>query len=448
MRKYFPIAIVLAAFTLFAARDAVFPPLKVSDAGDPSSKGQVQEAALTPEGMAQTNLGWFGQEAVEPDHVVHGTISRGKPFFVELQRAGVSPLDIQNIVDATRHIFNFKKVQPGQKYSIYADHQGGIDSLKFVVDQEKILNVAKIGATYQTRIDTIPYRYERFVTQAAINQSIYVSLQRMDADPELASRLATIFGWDIDFFKDIQKGDTFSILYEKKVYENGRTQLGDVLAARIVCQGQEHSAFRYQSKDGFTNYFDASGKSLQKSLLRAPLEYSRVSSNFSYNRFHPVKRHYAPHLGVDYAAPYGTPIHATGDGTVLAASFQESNGNYIKIRHNSQYETYYLHLSRFGKGVRTGARVSQGQVIGYVGATGCATGPHLDYRIKANGVFVNPRTVQLPSKEPVPPSELALFEKLKSECLVGLLDARIENRTVCLGRPTPPFKPRKTERLF
>jgi len=448
MRKYFPIAIILAALAVFAAKDALFPPLRVSETRNLfSGKGQGRQETVSKERAGQSQPAWLGRDAAGSDRVVHGTISRGKPFFVELQKAGVSPLDIQNLVQATRDIFNFKKVQPGQKYSVYSDRQGGLDSLKFVVDQEKILNVAKIGPIYQTRVDTVPFRYERFVTQAVINQSIYVSLQRMDADPDLANRLAAIFGWDIDFFKDIQKGDTFSILYEKKVYETGRTQMGDVLAARIVCRGHEHSAFRYQSRDGFTNYFDANGKSLQKSLLRAPLEYSRVSSNFSYRRFHPVKRHYAPHMGVDYAAPYGTPVRATGDGTVAEASRQTGNGNYIKIRHNSHYETYYLHLSRFGKGVRTSARVSQGQVIGYVGSTGVSTGPHLDYRIKANGSFVNPRTIQLPSKEPVPTSELALFEKLKNACLVGLLDARIQNETVCLGK-TAPFKPSKAERLF
>jgi murein DD-endopeptidase MepM/ murein hydrolase activator NlpD len=448
MRKYFPIAIVLAAFAVFAAKDALFPPLKVSETPNLSSgRGQGHKETVSGERVRQDKPSWFGRDAAESDNVVHGTISRGKPFFVEMQKAGVSPLDIQNLVQATRHIFNFKKVQPGQKYSIYADRQGGLDSLKFIVDQEKILNVAKVGATYQTRIDTIPFLYERFVTQAVINQSIFMSLQGLDADPELANRLAAIFGWDIDFFKDIRKGDTFSILYEKKVYENGRTQLGDVLAARIVCQGHEHNAFRYQSKDGLTNYFDAQGKSLQKSLLRAPLEFSRVSSNFSYHRFHPVKRHYAPHMGVDYAAPYGTPIRATGDGTVAEATRQAGNGNYIKIRHNSRYETYYLHLSRFGKGVRAGARVSQGQVIGYVGSTGVSTGPHLDYRIKTNGAFVNPRTIQLPSKEPVPPAEMGSFDKLKNACLVGLLDARIQNETVCLGK-SAPFKPNRAERLF
>jgi murein DD-endopeptidase MepM/ murein hydrolase activator NlpD len=331
--------------------------------------------------------------------------------------------------------------KPGPNYKLTFEY------LRNHTTRDLYSHIFSLNGFVQTRIDTVPFRYERFVTQAVINQSLFVSLQGMDADPELANRLTAIFGWDIDFFKDIRKGDTFSILYEKKVYENGRTLLGDVLAARIVCQGYEHNAFRYQSRDGFANYFDEQGKSLQKSLLRAPLEYSRVSSNFSYHRFHPVKRHYAPHMGVDYAAPYGTPVRATGDGTVAEATRQAGNGNYVKIRHNSRYETYYLHLSRFGQGVRAGTHVSQGQVIGYVGSTGVSTGPHLDYRIKENGAFVNPRTIQLPSKEPVPPAEMASYDKLKNACLVGLLDARIQNETVCLGK-SAPVKPHRAERLF
>jgi murein DD-endopeptidase MepM/ murein hydrolase activator NlpD len=450
VRKYAPLAIIVAAFALYSARGFLFPPLKVAGEGRFGSRDPRQTSSLGGmdlRGFEEARPDFGRVKPSESENVVHGTISRGKPFFLEMQQAGVSPLDIHNIVQATREVFNFKKVQPGQKYSVYAGPDGGVDSLRFVVDHEKILNVSKIGDSYEARVDMVPYRIERFVTSAAIDQSIFLSLQRMGADPELAVRMAAIFQWNIDFFKDIHKGDTFSILYEKKIYETGRIQMGDVLAARIVSQGREHNAFRYRSKDGHANYYDEKGRSLQKSLLRAPLEYSRVSSGFSYNRKHPVTHHWKPHLGVDYAAPHGTPVRATGDGVVAAAAYDGSNGNYVKIRHNSRYETYYLHLSRFGKGIRKGARVSQGQVIGYVGATGLATGPHLDYRIKVAGSFVNPRTIELPSKEPVPQGELALFEQQKNAYLVGLLETPAENATVAVGKPAS-VKPSRLERSF
>ena len=448
MRRFFPIAVVMVAFVVFAAKDALFPALRVTPGKRPAAVEPVtKHPASTVTADPRVEAGMFGFSAPTPENVVHGTISRGKPFFIEMQRAGVSPIDIEEIVRATKQVFNFRKVQPGQKYSIYSDAQGGLDSLKFVVDHEKILNIQKVGDAFRARLDMVPYRIERFVTTAEINQSIFLSLQRIGADPQLAMELTTIFQWDIDFFKDIHPGDTFSILYEKKIYDNGKEQMGPVLAGRIVSQGHPHNAFRYQSKDGSTNYFDELGKSLQKSLLRTPLEYSRVSSNFSYSRKHPVTHNYAPHLGVDYAAPTGTPVRATGDGTVAEATRNGSSGNYVKIRHNSRFETYYLHLSRFGRGVRAGARVQQGQVIGYVGATGLATGPHLDYRIKANGTFVNPRTIALPSREPVPTTEMAAFEKVKLTYLAGLLDEKAANETVAFGKPIYTKPPRQA-RLF
>ena len=448
MRRFFPIAVVMVAFVVFAAKDSVFPALRVTPVKRPAAVNPVK----THPGTAVTArpempVGMLGFPKPKSENVVHGTISRGKPFFIEMQRAGVSPLDIQEIVQATRQVFNFKKVQPGQKYSIYSDRQGGLDSLKFVVDHEKILNIAKVGDAFRARLVMVPFRIVRFVTTAEIDQSIFLSLQRIGADPQLAIELATIFQWDIDFFKDIHRGDTFSILYEKKIYDNGKEQMGPVLAARIVSQGYPHNAFRYQSKDGSTNYFDEEGKSLQKSLLRTPLEYSRVSSNFSYRRKHPVTHNYAPHLGVDYAAPTGTPVRATGDGTVAEATRNGSSGNYVRIRHNNRYETYYLHLSRFGRGVRSGARVSQGQVIGYVGSTGLSTGPHLDYRIRVAGTFVNPRSIALPSMDPVPASEMASFENVMTTYLAGLLDERAANETIAFGKPVYT-KPPRSERLF
>jgi murein DD-endopeptidase MepM/ murein hydrolase activator NlpD len=198
-----------------------------------------------------------------------------------------------------------------------------------------------------------------------------------------------------------------------------------VLAARVFTRGNEHYAFRYTDKNGRRSYYDARGNSLQKSLLRAPLRYTRISSNFSRQRLHPVTHTYKPHLGVDYVAPRGTPVRSTGDGTVVAATRNRSNGNYVKIKHNSRYTTYY-----------------QGQVIGYLGSTGLATAPHLDYRIKVGGRFVNPRTIRLPSKQPVPPSEKALFEVTRDACVLRFYEASDQPHTVLVEQPRPPLQRR------
>ncbi|MCX5752412.1 MAG: peptidoglycan DD-metalloendopeptidase family protein, partial [Candidatus Krumholzibacteria bacterium] len=193
-----------------------------------------------------------------------------------------------------------------------------------------------------------------------------------------------------------------------------------IVAAEFVNQGKSHYAFMFKNESGRQDYYDENGKSLVKQLLRAPLPVSRITSNFSTRRYHPVLLRYAPHLGVDYAAPVGTPVHATGDGSVIETGRNGANGKYIKLRHSNGYQTYYLHLSRFAKGMAPGARVGQGQVIGYVGMTGYATGPHLDYRIKKGNSFVNPRKISLPPAKPVTSANMASFIDLRDRHLARL----------------------------
>jgi murein DD-endopeptidase MepM/ murein hydrolase activator NlpD len=302
-----------------------------------------------------------------------------------------------------------------------------------------MLKVRREDDGYHAAIDTLPYHVTYQLTNGIIQHSVFSALKSQGADPNLAGQLALIFGWVVDFFTDIRPGDHFSILYEKKNYEDGSAVLGRVLAARVYTRGQEFYAFGYKTAKRSWAYYDVEGKSLQKSLLRAPLSYTRISSNFSYRRKHPILKHYRPHYGVDYAAPTGTPVKSTGDGTVIAAAYQKDNGRYIKVRHNRHYTTYYLHLSRFAKGIRNGAKVRQGQVIGYVGSTGLSNGPHLDYRIKVDGRFVNPRTVNLPSKNPVPKAEMVFFQKVRDACLLKFnegLPETGEGRTILVEEPT------------
>jgi murein DD-endopeptidase MepM/ murein hydrolase activator NlpD len=302
-----------------------------------------------------------------------------------------------------------------------------------------LLKVRQRENSFHAVLDTVPYCVSYQLTSGVIEQSLFASLQAEAADPELAASLSNIFGWEIDFFTDIRAGDDFTILYEKKKYGDGSEVLGSILAARITTSGEDHYAFGYKAKNRPWGYYDVRGASLEKSLLRAPLKYTRITSGFKRSRFHPVLHHYAPHLGVDYAAPYGTPVRATGDGTVVTAARNRTNGRYVKIRHNRTYTTYYLHLSRFAKGIRKGRKVKQGQVIGYVGSTGLATGPHLDYRIKRNNRFVNPRTIRLPSKAPVPDTEIPFFNRIRDACLVRFCEGSCgqgeKAKTVSVEKP-------------
>ena len=431
-RKLFPLIIILSALALFAGRKVLLAPLQ------PRSTGPENTTAAKPDEGATSEAGSVPKAAPK---ITTGEISRGASFFVEMQKAGLPPGEIDRLVKDTRETYNFRRIQPGQEYTLYETADKGLDSLHFVIDAESILKITRTSGgdtKYAARIDRIPFEVEHFVTTGTINSSIFNSLQTRGANPELASHLAIIFQWDIDFFKDIRKGDTYTILYEQKSYPNGTTQIGNVLAARIYTQKRQHYAFAYRSKDDAFNYYDANGKSLQKSLLRAPLRYSRISSNFSHRRLHPVTHTYKPHLGVDYVAPVGTPVRSTGNGTVLAATRNRGNGKYVKIRHNSRYTTYYLHLKGFAKGIRKGAKVRQGQVIGYLGATGMVTAAHLDYRIKVGDKFVNPRTIRLPSKEPVPTGETRLFEVTRDAFLVRFFDALTTEQTIMVESPRPP----------
>jgi murein DD-endopeptidase MepM/ murein hydrolase activator NlpD len=359
---------------------------------------------------------------------------------------GISPTEIDKVARASRKIYNLKKVRPGQKFNVFCTPENKVDSLLFFIGREQCLKIRCTADKAVAVIDTIPYTVTYHVTQGTIKHSVFASLRQQNAETELAGALDEIFGWTIDFITDIRSGDSFAILYERKTFENGKSSLGDVLAAKVVSRGEENYAFRFKPLKGSTGYYDPVGKSLQKSLRRAPLKYTRVTSNFSGRRFHPINKRYQPHYGVDYGAPRGTPIYATGDGTVLAATRRAGNGNYVKIKHNNTYTTYYLHMSRFARGIRAGVKVRQGQTIGYVGSTGSATAPHVCYRIKRNGSWVNPRKLKLPSKSPVPGTDIARFERMRDAYLLRLTESILtepDNNTTVVERPSLPTDPRK-----
>ncbi len=242
-----------------------------------------------------------------------------------------------------------------------------------------------------------------------ISDSLFMASQARGLPDSLTMRFAQIFQWDIDFVLDIRPGDQFFVLYEELYFGGERVGFGDILVADFINQGRRHSGVLYRDTSGESGYFTPEGVSMRKAFLRAPVEFSRISSSFNLRRKHPLHNTVRPHRGIDYAAPTGTPILAAGDGKVLVASRTPANGRYLVLQHGQQFQTKYLHLSKFARQVRKGARVKQGQVIGYVGATGWATGPHLHYEFLVNGTHKNPRTVNLPKAAPVPKQELARF---------------------------------------
>lgn len=345
-------------------------------------------------------------------------IQRNETFSDILAGYNIGASTIHTLAEVSKDVFDVRYLQAGKSLRVYQDasktaqvliyQPNPIDYVVFDLQDDNITVYAKKR----------PVTIERKTVSGTITSSPYEALVHAGADPALAVALSEVYAWQIDFYR-IQRGDRFSIIYEEKQVEGQPVGLGDIIAARFVHAGEDFYAFGFEHQ-GTNSFFDENGESLQLAFLKAPLKYSRISSRYTKRRFHPVQRRYKPHLGTDYAAPTGTPIHATGDGVVLAASRTRGNGKYVKIRHNATYTTGYLHMSRFAEGIQPGKRVSQGDVIGYVGSTGLATGPHLCYRFWKDGIQVDPYKQDLPSADPIAGDDRAAFESTR-DLLMPLL---------------------------
>ena len=268
--------------------------------------------------------------------------------------------------------------------------------------------------------DTLPLIVERRKAEFTITSSLWQAITDKNLPVELALELSEIYAWTINFFA-LQPGDSVRVLYDEQFVEGSRIGIGRIYAAHFY-HGKKWLPAYYLDDKKASGYFDDEGKSLRKTFLKAPLNYKRISSHFSYARKHPVYHVVRPHTGVDYAAPAGTPVVALGDGAVTFRAYKGGGGNTIRIRHNSTYETGYLHLSKYAKGLKVGQYVKQGEVIGYVGSTGASTGPHLDFRVWKNGTPVNPLTLDSPSAEPVPYELRQAYDSLANhynEILLG-----------------------------
>ncbi|WP_303850890.1 peptidoglycan DD-metalloendopeptidase family protein [Seleniivibrio woodruffii] len=270
------------------------------------------------------------------------------------------------------------------------------------------ISVKLLNDDFDIKVTNHPVHTVTAIAHGVVESSLTDAMVKAGEGIELAFMLADIYEWEIDFFHALRKGDTFSVLVEKKFAKDRFIGYGKILAADFVNQGRFLRALYYEY-NGVKGYYDADGKSLKKGFLKAPLKFTRISSTYTGKRLHPVLNKYLPHHGVDYAAPVGTPILATADGVVLNREYNQFNGNYVKIRHLNGYETLYLHLSKFAK-IRKGSRISQGDVIGYVGSTGISSGPHLDYRIKQGGKFLNPLTFTSPNLR-LPRAQRAAFKE-------------------------------------
>jgi len=320
--------------------------------------------------------------------------------------------NVSEIAKQSKPTFDLRKIRAGKKYHLYTDDDS-LNTVKYLVYEKD--NISYIVYDLCDSINIYNGKKEVTIVKetktAVIKSSLYDALLENDASIELAIELSKIFAWQIDFYH-LQKGDNFKVIYEEEYVDSQMVGIGKVLGAYFKSSGKEYLAIPFV-QDSVFQYFDENGNSLRKEFLKTPMEFARISSRYSSRRLHPILKVYRPHTGVDYAAPTGTPIRTVGDGKVITASYTKSNGNYVKIRHNSVYTTAYLHMSRFGKGIKKGTTVKQGQVIGYVGSTGLATGPHLHFMFYMNGSYVNPLKIEIPPSHPVKEELRNNFEQQK-----------------------------------
>ncbi len=360
------------------------------------------------------------------------TVKTGDNLSSIFGRAGLNDRDIYELFDGTKSAKELKSLAPGQKMAFLLDEQGKLQELKYFKNSLDSLNFTRNNTGFTSQKISLKPEVHQAFREGTINSSLFMAGKQAGIPNNLTMELANIFGFDIDFALDIQKGDSFKVIYEEQFLEGKRIGIGDILSAEFTNEGKTYRAVRYTNKEGITRYYGADGKGLNKAFLRTPVDFARISSSFSLGRLHPILNTIRAHKGTDYAAATGTPIRATGDGKVIFAGRQGGYGNLIVIQHGQGFETRYGHMNSFAKGITTGSRVTQGQIIGTVGMTGLASGPHLHYEFHMNGQVRDPVTVPLPQSMGIAANEKDRF-MAATQTLVAQLDTASRNSRMAMG---------------
>jgi murein DD-endopeptidase MepM/ murein hydrolase activator NlpD len=359
-------------------------------------------------------------------HVTEDHVKRNQRFADLFDGYSVSPKIQQQLNLLGRNVFDFRKIAANRKYTLITKNDSlksvralvyepnEIDYIIFHMEDSLLVEACR-------REVTVIEKY----TTGVIKSSLSETIESLGISNDLTNKFVDIFAWQVDFQR-LQKGDRFKLIYEVNQVEDKPISIGRIQGIYFEHFNTPMFAYPFDQGDG-AEYFDDEGKSLRKALLKYPIEFTRISSRYNLNRFHPIAKVFRAHLGTDFAADYGTPIRSVGDGTVLEAQYKTNNGNYVKIRHNGTYTTGYLHMSKIASGISSGTRVRQGQVIGYVGSTGLATGPHLCYRFYKNGVQVDALKIELPASDPIKQDQKEPF---------GLVKEKIKKRLDLITFPT------------
>jgi murein DD-endopeptidase MepM/ murein hydrolase activator NlpD len=378
-----------------------------------------QRLEATTEWNHQVALATGDAERIRQSIVVptDSRVRSGENFAAALQKFGLSAQEAAEASAAAQRAFNLRQLRAGNTITIGRSVEGTLREINYRIDADRMLKITPDTQGYSAQVTEIPSRTEIVAVRGTLDDSLFNAVEEAGESAELAMRIAQIFGYDMDFYTDPRRGDTFCVLMEKKKYANGRTAgYGKIFAAEYDNAWKKYQALLYRDPAGRPGYYTAEGKSLQKAFLRSPLKFgAAVTSHFSKARFHPILKTYRAHLGTDYGAPVGTPVQTIGSGKVIFAGRKGGEGNMVQISHANGYETMYLHLSRMF--VRLGERVEIGKTIGLVGSTGLSTGPHLDFRILQKGQYKNFEKLGLPPSDPVSKKNFPEFSALREKWL-------------------------------
>ena len=348
---------------------------------------------------------------------VEQTVGSGDSLSLLFSRAKLSAADVYK-VSSSKDGKLLRNLYPGESFRFGLNKTGELEELQYIKSKLVSRIYSLEGDSYSSELRELKPDTLLSYREGIIKDSLYLSAQQANLPDKLIMELANIFAWDIDFVFDIRQGDSFSILFQEKYLDGEKFGVGDIVAASFTNRSKSYNAVLYTDSQGHSSYYTPEGLSMRKAFLRAPLDIFRISSGFNLRRKHPIHKMIKAHRGVDYAAPRGTPVFSAGDGKVTATGYSKANGNYVFVQHGQTYMTKYLHLNK--KKVRKGQVVKQRQIIGTVGSTGYATGPHLHYEFLVNGVHRNPRTVKLPQANPISATELAAFKLATTPVLTQL----------------------------
>ena len=364
-------------------------------------------------------------------------VPSGENFVAALQKFGLTPEEASNASAAAQHAFNLRQVRAGNTITVNRSVEGQLREIDYKIDADRMLRIVPEQQGFAAQVREIPARLEVAAVSGTIDDSLFNAVEDAGESAELALRLAQIFGYDLDFYTDPRKGDTFRIILEKRKYLNGQTGgYGRILAAEYDNGGRKYQALLFHDPVGQAGYYNGDGRSLQKMFLRSPLKFGgAVTSHFSRARFHPILKTVRAHMGTDYGAPVGTPVQSIGSGRVVFAGRKGGEGNMVQIVHGSSYETMYLHLSRMF--VHAGEHVEIGKTIGLVGSTGLATGPHLDFRFLEKGQYRNFERLGLPPSDPVNKKNWPEFAEVREKYLPLLKNPELLQANVA-GEPSAP----------